>query len=131
MLQGNDLVAPQTRFQTRVSAHRRVAFGSVSLTDVKKIKNTFGCTVNDVVLAMCAAGLRSWLDERGELPAEPLVGVIPVSVRTPEQVGTFGNRVSVMIAELPTELADPVQRLRRVNETMVPPRSATTRCRRR
>ena len=62
--------------------------------------------------------LRSWLDERGELPAEPLLGFIPVSVRTPEQMGTFGNRVSVMIAELPTETADPVQRLRRINETM-------------
>ena len=71
------------------------------------IKNTFGCTVNDVVLAICAAGLRSWLDERGELPAEPLLGFIPVSVRTPEQMGTFGNRVSVMIAELPTERPTP------------------------
>ena len=119
-LHGNDLVAPQTRFQTRISAHRRVAFGSLSLDDVKTIKNTFGCTVNDVVLAVCAAGLRSWLDERGELPAEPLVGFIPMSVRTPEQMGTFGNRVSVMIAELPTDVADPVQRLRRVNETMRP-----------
>jgi diacylglycerol O-acyltransferase / wax synthase len=117
-LQGNDLLAPQTRFQTRVSAHRRVAFGSLSLDDVKTIKNTFGCTVNDVVLTICAAGLRSWLDERGELPAEPLAGFIPMSVRTPEQAGTFGNRVSVMIAELPTNMADPVERLQRVSETM-------------
>jgi hypothetical protein len=117
-LQGNDLVAPQTRFQTRISARRRVAFGSLPLDDVKTIKNTFGCTVNGVVLAICAAGLRSWLDERGELPAESLLGFIPVSVRTPEQMGTFGNQVSVMIAELPTEMADPVQRLRRINDTM-------------
>ena len=63
----------------------------MSLADVKVIKNTFGCTVNDVVLAICTAGLRSWLDERGELPAESLLGFIPVSVRTPEQMGTFGN----------------------------------------
>jgi diacylglycerol O-acyltransferase / wax synthase len=117
-LRGNDVVAPQTRFQTRISAHRRVAFGSLSLADVKTIKNTFGCTVNDVVLALCASGLRSWLDERGELPAQPLAGFIPMSVRTPEQMGTFGNRVSVMIAELPTDEADPVKRLRRINETM-------------
>lgn len=117
-LQGNDLVAPQTRFQTRVSAHRRVAFESMSLDDVKLIKNAFGCTVNDVVLAICTTGLRSWLDDQGELPAESLLGFIPVSVRTPEQMGTFGNRVSVMIAELPTEIADPVQRLRRINQSM-------------
>ena len=115
---GSDVVAPQTRFQARVSAHRRVAFGSVSLDDVKMVKNAFGCTVNDVVLAMVASGLRSWLDERGELPEQPLVGFVPISVRTPEEMGTFGNRVSVMLSELPTDEADPVERLRRINETM-------------
>src|SRR6185312_13360233 len=72
-----DMVAPRTRFQARVSPHRRVAFGSLSLAEVKTIKNTFGCTVNDVVLAICTAGLRTWLDERGELPTEPLAGFIP------------------------------------------------------
>ncbi|WP_231750983.1 wax ester/triacylglycerol synthase domain-containing protein [Mycobacterium sp. NAZ190054] len=83
-LRGSDITAPRTRFQARVSPHRRVAFGSMSLAEVKSIKNTFGCTVNDVVLAICTAGLRTWLDERGELPAEPLAGFIPMSVRTPE-----------------------------------------------
>ena len=123
---------PGRDFRPRISAHRRVAFESMSLDDVKMIKNTFGCTVNDVVLAICAAGLRSWLDERGELPTESLLGFIPVSVRTPEQMGTFGNQVSVMIAELPTETADPVQRLRRISESMKSPRrNATRRCRHR
>lgn len=115
---GKDVVAPHTRFQTRVSAHRRVAFGSLSLAEVKTIKNAFGCTVNDVVMALCTSALRSWLDERSELPDQPLAGFIPMSVRTPEQMGTFGNRVSVMIAELPTDEADPVQRLSRIHETM-------------
>lgn len=116
--QGSDVTAPRTRFQARVSPHRRVAFGTLSLAEVKTIKNTLGCTVNDVVLAICTAGLRSWLDERGELPAEPLAGFIPMSVRTPEQKGTFGNRVSVMITALPTDVADPVERLRRINDAM-------------
>ena len=115
---GIDLVAPRTPFQAGVSAHRRVAFGSLPLDDVKTIKNTFGCTVNDVVVALCAAGLRSWLDQRGELPTEPLLSVIPVSVRTREQMGTFGNQVSAMTVELPTNVADPAQRLHRVSETM-------------
>ncbi len=86
--ESNDVAAPQTRFQTRISAHRRVAFGSMSLTDVKTIKNAFGCTVNDVVMAVCASGLRSWLDAQGELPDQPLAGFIPISVRTP---GTDGD----------------------------------------
>ncbi|OBK18604.1 WS/DGAT/MGAT family O-acyltransferase [Mycobacterium asiaticum] len=118
ILQGNDIAAPRTRFQARVSPHRRVAFGSLSLAEVKTIKNTFGCTVNDVVLAICAAGLRSWLGERGELPTEPLAAFIPMSVRTPEEMGTFGNRVSVMITQLPTDVADPMERLHRINEAM-------------
>ena len=116
---GTDLVAPRTPFQIGVSAHRRVAFGSLPLDDVKNVKKAFGCTVNDVVMALCAAGLRSWLGERGELPTAPLLGVIPVSVRTREQMGTFGNQVSAMTVELPTNEADPGQRLRRVSETMV------------
>ncbi|MEE6165865.1 MULTISPECIES: WS/DGAT/MGAT family O-acyltransferase [unclassified Mycolicibacterium] len=115
---GNDVVAPQTRFQARVSAHRRVAFGSASLADVKFVKNAFGCTVNDVVMAMSTAGLRAWLLDQGELPDEPLAGFVPISVRTPEQMGTFGNRVSVMLTELPTDAADPVERLRRINISM-------------
>lgn len=115
---GSDVTAPRTRFQARVSPHRRVAFGSLSLAEVKAVKNTLGCTVNDVVLAICTAGLRSWLDQRGELPDEPLAGFIPMSVRTPEQQGTFGNRVSVMITQLPTDVADPVERLRRINGAM-------------
>ncbi len=117
-LRGSDITAPRTRFQARVSPHRRVAFGSMSLAEVKTIKNTFGCTVNDVVLAVCTAGLRSWLDKQGELPDEPLAAFIPMSVRTPEQRGTFGNRVSVMLTKLPTDVVDPVARLRRINEEM-------------
>lgn len=117
-VRGSDITAPRTRFQARVSPHRRVAFGSLPLADVKTIKNSFGCTVNDVVLAICTAGLRTWLDKQGELPAEPLASFIPMSVRTPEQRGTFGNRVSVMLTQLPTDVADPVERLRRINGAM-------------
>ena len=131
VLQGSDLAAPPTRFQARVSAHRRVAFGSVSLNDVKKIKNTFGCTVNDVVIAMCAAGLRRWLDERGELPAEPAGGALPSRCEPREQVGTFGNRVSVMIVELPTHWPTRCSGCAGSTRRCAPPRSATTRCRRR
>ena len=114
----SDLTAPRTRFQARISRHRRVAFGSLSLDEVKEVKNTYGCTVNDVVMAMCATALRGWLSERGELPDQPLVGWVPMSVRTPDEIGTYGNRVSVMLAELPTDEADPLRRLRRVNQSM-------------
>jgi WS/DGAT/MGAT family acyltransferase len=118
VLEGRRLQAPRTRFQGSISPYRRVAFGSTSLSEVKTIKNAFSCTVNDVVMAVCAGALRGFLDSRGELPEAPLVAMVPVSVRTPEQFGTFGNRVSTMIVALPTEEPDPTRRLERVHDTM-------------
>src|SRR3954469_18195284 len=110
--------APRTVFNGPVSSHRRVAFGSLSLTTVKSIKNATGTTVNDVVVTVCAAALRSWLDKRRELPDAPLVAMIPVSVRTAEQRGTFGNRVSTMAVAIPTDVDAPRERLQAAHEAL-------------
>jgi WS/DGAT/MGAT family acyltransferase len=112
------LVAPKTRFSGRVSAHRRFAFGQLSLDDVKAVKNAHGVTVNDVVVTLCAAAVRRWLQAHDDLPAEPLVAQIPVSVRTEEQIGTFGNRIMLMAAPLFTDEPDPVVRLRRTHDAL-------------
>ena len=106
-----DLTPPRTSFNTRVSAHRRFAFGQLSLDDVKQLKNHYGYTVNDVVVSICAGAVRRWLIEHDELPSEPLVAQIPVSVRRAEEQGTYGNRILLMTAPLHTEIADPVERL--------------------
>ena len=103
--------APKTSFNGPVSPHRRFAFGSLSLDSVKRLKNELGITVNDVVVALCATAVRDWLLDRDELPKEPLVAMIPVSVRTEEQAGTFGNRISTMIVPIPTNVKDPRKRL--------------------
>jgi diacylglycerol O-acyltransferase len=112
------LRAPKTSFNGRVSAHRRFAFGQLSLDEVKAIKNEHGSTVNDVVVAICTGAVRRWLIEHGELPADPLVAQIPVSVRTSEQAGTYGNRIMLMSAPLFTNLPDPIVRLRRTHEAL-------------
>jgi diacylglycerol O-acyltransferase / wax synthase len=114
----NTLRAPKTSLNGRISAHRRFAFGQLSLDEVKAIKNEHGCTVNDVVVAICTGAVRRWLIEHGELPTEPLVAQIPVSVRTSEQAGTYGNRIMLMSAPLFTNLPDPVVRLRRTHEAL-------------
>jgi WS/DGAT/MGAT family acyltransferase len=106
-----DLAPPRTSFNGRVSAHRRFAFGQLSLDRVKAIKNAHGCTVNDVIVSICAAAVRRWLIEHDELPSDPLVGQVPVSVRKEEQRGTFGNRILLMTAPLYTNVEDPVERL--------------------
>jgi diacylglycerol O-acyltransferase / wax synthase len=110
--------APRTRFNGRVSAHRRFAFGRLSLPAVKEVKNALGITVNDVVVGLCASALRTWLLERGELPDECLVAMVPVSVRSSEQAGTFGNRVSAMVVPVPTVEPEPRRRLERTHEIL-------------
>jgi diacylglycerol O-acyltransferase / wax synthase len=109
---------PKTCFNGPVSAHRSFAFGSVSLDAVKAIKDEAGVKVNDVVVAVCAGAVREFLLERDELPGDPLVAMVPVSVRAEEEKGTFGNRISMMIVPIPTDVADPVQRLERAHERL-------------
>jgi diacylglycerol O-acyltransferase len=110
--------APRTPFNGRISAHRRFAFGSLSLDTVKAIKNELGITVNDVVVTLCASAVREWLLERDELPRDPLVAMVPVSVRAPHEAQAFGNRISAMIVPIPTNVAHPRDRLRRAHELL-------------
>jgi WS/DGAT/MGAT family acyltransferase len=112
------LRAPTTPFNKPIGPHRRWAFRTVPFEDVRTVKNASGTTVNDVVMALCAGALRRWLDENDALPEAPLVAAVPVSVRTDEQQGTGGNRVSSIIAALPTNLDQPAERLRAAHESM-------------
>jgi WS/DGAT/MGAT family acyltransferase len=112
------LDAPKTRFNTQLSAGRSVAFGTVSLTDVKKIRNEFAITVNDVVIAACAGALRRRLTASGGLPADPLVAYMPVSTRLPDAKDRYGNAISSIVAPIPTHLSDPRARLAFTHETL-------------
>jgi WS/DGAT/MGAT family acyltransferase len=103
--------APRTSLNGTITGHRSVAYTSVSLDDVKKVKNAFGVTVNDVVLAMCAGALRKFLADRGELPDDPLVATVPVSVHERTERDHGANKVSAFFASLPTHLADPAARV--------------------
>ena len=96
------------------AASRRIGASSSagsSSSAVKAVKNAHGCTVNDVVVSICAGAVRRWLISHTELPADPLVAQIPVSVRTEQQQGTYGNRIMLMSAPLFTNIVDPVDRL--------------------
>jgi WS/DGAT/MGAT family acyltransferase len=114
---------PRTRFNARISPHRRFSFGSLPLDRVKAIKNELGITVNDVVVTIVATAMRAWMLERDELPDEPLVAMVPVSVRSQEQMGTYGNRVGVMITPIPTDVADPRERLMKAHDTLAAAKS--------
>ena len=118
MLSEASTPTPRTSFNDRISPHRRFAFGSVPLDAVKEIKTTFGVKVNDVILGICAGALRRYLQERHDLPRDPLIAMVPVSVRTGEQQGNFGNQVSAMTTSLHTHVEDPGQRLQAIHQSM-------------
>jgi diacylglycerol O-acyltransferase len=121
LLSQTGLLAPVTPFNAPVSRHRRWAFASLPLTEVKRLRGVHdipGLTVNDVVMTLCAGALRRWLQLHDALPVVPLVAAVPVSVRTRGQKGTYGNRVSMMLSALPTNLGDPGDRLAAMHESM-------------
>lgn len=111
--------APRTPFNAPITPHRRFAFRSTSLESVKGIKNAIGATVNDVVMAVCAGGLRTWLEDHDALPDQPLNAMIPVSIRTGEETEKWTNRVSSIFAMLPTDEPDPLKRVQLVHDSMV------------
>ena len=118
LLSQTGLRAPSTPFNAPLSPHRRLAFADLPLADVKKLRAGSELTVNDVVMALCAGALRRWLQLHEALPAAPLVAAVPVSVRTAGQKGESGNRVSMMLAALPTNLSGPGERLGAMHEAM-------------
>lgn len=111
------ITTPPTPLNAHITAHRRFAFGSLPLDEVKQVKNAFAMTVNDVVMALCATVLRRWLLDHDGLPDIPLVVAVPVSVRADGQPGE-GNQISVMLVELATQVRDPRERLEAVRESV-------------
>ena len=110
------LSAPRTSMNAAVTPRRRVAFSSISLDDIKSLKNAAGTTVNDAVLAICTGALRSYLLSRDELPDSSLVATVPVSVHADASEARGSNKVSAMFVQLPTHLANPKERLQAIRE---------------
>ncbi len=99
-------------FNGSLTPHRVFATASLPLDDFKKVREAFGVTLNDVVLAAVAGSMRRYLDERGEKLPRALVAGIPVSTDKPDEVRRLGgNRVSNLFTSLCTDIDDPVERL--------------------
>jgi diacylglycerol O-acyltransferase len=116
---GAGLGAPSSPFNVDIGGHRRFAWVRGDLGQLKQIKNRLGGTVNDVVLAAVAGGLGRYLRARGNSTAGlELRAMVPISVRSEDERGALGNRVSAMMARLPVGIEDPAERLRIVGDTM-------------
>jgi len=110
--------APATPWNKTISAHRRFAMRSASLSNLKRLKDATGGTLNDVVMAICTGALRQYLIEHDQLPDGPLRAMVPVSIRTGNEEDPWTNRVSTIIAELPTDCDDPLERVNRCRDAM-------------
>jgi WS/DGAT/MGAT family acyltransferase len=111
--------APSTPLNVPIGPHRRLAFVRNDLADFKLVKHALGGTVNDVVLAVVAGGLRTWLRSRGvRTEGLELRALVPVSIRSGDQRNDLGNRIVAMRGPLPVYVEDPVARLRVVREAM-------------
>ena len=109
--------APRSALNGRVREKRRFATQQFAMDRLRAVARAGDCTLNDVVLAVCAGALRRFLDERGELPARPLTAGIPVSVRPADDEGS-GNAITFIISTLATDVADPVERLRAIRTSV-------------
>jgi WS/DGAT/MGAT family acyltransferase len=110
-------LAPRTLLNTPITGARRFAAQSWSLDRIKAVASATGCTINDVVLAMCSSALRKYLLSLDALPDAPLIAMTPVSLR---QAGSElgGNAVGVILCNLATDLSDPGERLAAVHASM-------------
>jgi WS/DGAT/MGAT family acyltransferase len=111
--------APKVPLNVEIGPQRSFCWCSHSLAEFKQIKNAFGGTVNDVSLAVTAGALRRWLHDR-EVDTEgvELQALVPVSIRTEDEHGELGNKLTAMRGPLPVGIADPVERARFVSKAM-------------
>jgi diacylglycerol O-acyltransferase / wax synthase len=111
--------APVTSLSQPIGRHRRFDIVRIPLDEVKHMKNRFGCTVNDVVLALVTGGLRRLLECRGEsLDGLLMKATVPVSVRDPSRRMTYGNTVHMLSTDLPVGEANPRRRVEFIRRHM-------------
>jgi WS/DGAT/MGAT family acyltransferase len=109
--------APRSILNGRVREKRRFATQQFELERLRAVATAAGCTLNDVVLALCGGALRRFLADSDSLPEKPLTAGIPVSVRPKDDEGT-GNAISFIVSTLGTDIEDPAARLQAIRTSV-------------
>jgi diacylglycerol O-acyltransferase len=115
------LYAPRTIFNQSITGSRRFAAQDWPIERLRSIGKATGTTINDVVLAMSAGALRTYLLELDALPEAPLVAMVPVGLNAKQsQIASAegGNAVGAVMAQLATDLDDPAKRLSTIHQSM-------------
>lgn len=106
-------MAPRTPLNVSITNQRAFATDRIDLAEALAAGKAFGATLNDVVLGIVSGALRRYLDEHGELPDEPLVAAVPVSLRADGDT-QLNNQASMMLMKLASDVADPRERMRAI-----------------
>lgn len=108
----------ETPLNVEVGPHRRFDWARLPLEEMRRIGHAAGGTLNDVALALVAGAVRSFLQRRaGGVGGSEFRVAVPVDVRSKDERGQLGNRVSSLVVALPVDEADPWRRLERVAQT--------------
>lgn len=108
--------APESLLNRSITGSRRFAAQSFSLVRVQRLREVYGTTLNDLVLAICAGAVRRYLNSLNALPDKPLVAMVPISLRRDDSAG--GNQVGTLLCSLATDQPDPEKRLRAVQASV-------------
>jgi len=114
-----DFLSPAKRmpFNRKFSGERKLAFADFSFAEARAIRATCGGTLNDVALTILSGACQRYLVLHGEsLRKRYLRVLVPVNIRTEDERGALGNRISFLPLEVPLEVKDPLERLRIINE---------------
>ncbi|MGI9289517.1 MAG: WS/DGAT domain-containing protein, partial [Pseudomonadales bacterium] len=105
------------RFNGALTTQRKFATASHALADIKSLKTALNGTINDVVLALIAGALRSYLQYYGDNTEQPLIATIPVSADEPGSVRLFGNNFSQLGTRLYISIEDRIERFNKIRES--------------
>jgi WS/DGAT/MGAT family acyltransferase len=108
--------APKTLFNAAITNQRSFATLQIPLADMKGLAKGHGATLNDIVMAVCAGGLRKFLEVRNALPEEPLQAGVPASLREAGDK-SMNNQVTMVRISLATDIADPQKRLEAIRNS--------------
>lgn len=112
---------PQTLFKGKLGVAKRAAWSTpLSLRDVKAVKKVTGCTVNDVLVSALTGGLRRYMLSKGaDVEGLNFRAAVPVNLRSPQEMGTLGNKFGIVFLSLPIGIGDPLERLHEVHKRML------------
>ncbi|WP_445747889.1 WS/DGAT/MGAT family O-acyltransferase [Polaribacter sp.] len=111
-----NFATPNTIFNKNVSPKRTWGTAILSFERINTLRKIMGVTVNDLILTICAGGIRRYLEEREKLPSQPLVANVPISIRGNEENQALNNQISNMLVKIATHIKDPIKRLEYIYE---------------